>query len=161
MNKLNQFQSAIYSKDIDVICITETWLNDTIANTEILPTSYTIYRNDRINRGGVLIAVKDSIPLQICLISDTIEMITVNLNISPKLTLACLYIPPNCSTEYQRETLNSLSNLQSNSNAVILGDLNAPDIDWHTHTAGTPFSRDLCNTLHHLNYMQLVSVPTH
>ena len=162
MNKLNQFQSVIYSKDLDVICITETWLNDTISSTEILPTSYTIYRNDRINRGeGVLIAVKESIPSQICFTSDTIEMITVNMNISPKLTLACLYIPPNCSTEYQRETLNSLSNLQSNSNAVILGDFNALDIDWHTHTAGTPFSRDLCNTLHQLNYIQLVSVPTH
>lgn len=81
-------------------------------------------------------------------------MIMVNINISPKLTLACLYIPLNCSTEYQRETVNSLSSLQSNSNAIILG-------DWHTHTAGTPFSRDLYNTLHQLNYMQLVSVPTH
>jgi len=77
MNKLNQFQSVIYSKDLDVICITETWLNDTISSTEILPTSYTIYRNDRINR-GVLIAVKESIPSQICSISNTIEMITVN-----------------------------------------------------------------------------------
>ena len=84
--KLNQFQSVIYSKDLDVICITETWLNDTISSTEILPTSYTIYRNDRINRGGgVLIAVKESIPSQICFTSDTIEMITVNMNISPKL----------------------------------------------------------------------------
>ena len=162
MNKLNPFQSVIYSKDLDVICITETWLNDTISSTEILPTLYTIYRNDRINQGGgVLIAVKESILSQICFTSDTIEMIAVNMNISPKLTLACLYIPPNCSTGYQQETLNSLSNLQSNSNTVILGDFNAPDTDWHTHTAGTPFSRDLCNTLHQLNYMQLVSVPTH
>ena len=145
-----------------MICITETWLNDTISSTEILPTSYKIYRNNRINQGGgVLIAVKESIPSQICFTSDTIEMIMVNMNISPKLTLACLYILPNCSKEYQQETLNSLSNLQSNSNAVILRDFNAPDIDWHTHTAGTPFSRDLCNTLDQLNYMQLVSVPTH
>lgn len=73
MNKLNQFQSVIYSEDLDVICITETWLNDTISSTEILPTSYTIYGNDRINRGGgglILITVEESIPSQICFTSD-------------------------------------------------------------------------------------------
>ena len=113
------------------------YLNDTISSAEILPTSYTIYRNDRINRGGVvLIAVKESIPSQICFTSDTIEMITVNMNISPKLTLACLYIPPNCSTEYQRETLNSLTSkvtltLLFSETSMLLTLISTPTLQGH------------------------------
>jgi len=41
------------------------------------------------------------------------------------------------------------------------GDFNAPDINWLTLYAGSPFSCNLCNTLHHLNYLQLVNTPTH
>ena len=65
MNKLNEFQSVVYNKNQDIICITKTWLNNTIFSNEILPTSYTVYRNDRVSRGGgVLIAIKNSIMSQ-------------------------------------------------------------------------------------------------
>ena len=162
MNKLNRFQSVIYSKNYDVLCVTETWLSSTITNNEILPSTYTIYRNDRINRGGgVLIAVKHSLTSQLHHLSDTIELIAVNLGVRPKLLLVCLYIPPNSSMEYQQEALAYISNLQNNTNTLILGDFNAPDIDWPTQTAGSPFSRDLCNTLYQFNFMQLVSSATH
>jgi len=70
MNKFDQFQSLVYTKNFDIICVTETWLNNTVFNNEILPTSYTIYRKDRANRGGgVLIAINNSIPSQLCHIS--------------------------------------------------------------------------------------------
>ena len=113
MNKFNQFQSVVYTKNFDIICVTETWLNNTVFNNEILPTSYTIYRKDRVNRGGgVLVAINNSIPSQLCHVSNSIEMISVHLNARPKLLL---YIPPNCTSEYQHETLYTLaiSNIQS------------------------------------------------
>lgn len=162
MNKFDQFQSLVYTKNFDIICVTETWLNNTVFNNEILPTSYTIYRKDRANRGGgVLIAINNSIPSQLCHISDSIEMISVHLNTRPKLLLICLYIPPNCTSEYQQNTLHAISNIQNDDSTIITGDLNAPDINWLTLYAGSPFSRNLCNTLHHLNYLQLVNTPTH
>ena len=162
MNKFNQFQSVVYTKNFDIICVTETWLNNTVFNNEILPTSYTIYRKDRVNRGGgVLVAIHNSIPSQLCHTSNSIEMISVHLNIRPKLLLICLYIPPNCTSEYQQETLHAISNIQDDVSTIILGDFNTPDINWLTLCAGSPFSRNLCNTLHHLNYLQLVNTPTH
>ena len=88
-------------------------------------------------------------------------MISVHLNIRPKLLLICLYIPPNCTREYQQETLHAISNVQDDASTIILGDFNTPDINWLTLCAGSPFSRNLCNTLHHLNYLQLVNAPTH
>ena len=94
MNKFNQFQSVVYTKNFDIICVTETWLNNTVFNNEILPTSYTIYRKDRVNRGGgVLVAIHNSIPSQLCHTSNSIEMISVHLNIRPKLLLYVFTFP--------------------------------------------------------------------
>ena len=94
MNKFNQFQSVVYTKNFDIICVTETWLNNTVFNNEILPTSYTIYRKDRVNRGGgVLVAINNSIPSQLCHVNNSIEMISVHLNTRTKVLLICLYIP--------------------------------------------------------------------
>jgi len=51
--------------------------------------------------------------------------------------------------------------MQNDDSTITTGDFNAPDINWLTLYAGSPFSRNLCNTLHHLNYLQLVNTPTH
>ena len=90
-------------------------------------------------------------------------MISVQLYTRPKLLLIilCLYIPPNCTSKYQQDTLHAISNIQDDGSTIILGDFNTPDINWLTLCAGSPFSRNLCNTLHHLNYLQLVNTPTH
>jgi len=65
-----------------------------------------------------------------------------------------------CTSEYQQKTLHAISNIQNDDSTIITGDLNAPDINWLTLYAGSPFSHNLCNTLHHLNYLQLVNTPT-
>ena len=47
-------------KNSDVICVNETWLNQSIGNSETLHSGFTIFRRDRSDRGGggVLIAIK-------------------------------------------------------------------------------------------------------
>jgi hypothetical protein len=46
----------------EIIIGTETWLNDSVHNSEIFPPNYNIYRRDRRDGfGGVLIAVKADI----------------------------------------------------------------------------------------------------
>lgn len=76
----------MYTKCYDIFCVTETWLNEMIYNNELLPTDYNIYRNDRGSRGGgVLIAVSNSTPSKLVTCHTHIEMITVELEVSPKL----------------------------------------------------------------------------
>ena len=54
VNKLTCLQSYVISSSVDVIAITESWLNDRIYDNEILPQNqYTIYRRDRGSRGVV------------------------------------------------------------------------------------------------------------
>ena len=162
VNKLNHFQSAIYSKCYDLFCVTETWLHEHIHNSEILPTNYRIYRNDRGSRGGgVLIAVSNDIPSKLTSNHSSIEMITVEISLSPKLIIVCLYIPPNCSDDYQQETLRILQSLPSDCDVILTGDLNAPDINWSTYCGNSLFSISLCNLFCSHNYIQMVTTPTH
>ena len=47
-SNLSVFQDLVYSENFDIITVTETWLNDTISNKEILPCGYNIVRRDRM-----------------------------------------------------------------------------------------------------------------
>jgi hypothetical protein len=61
ISNLIKFQELVYSESIDVMFVTETWLNSNISDGEILPIGYDIYRTDRSlgrSGGGVLIAIK-------------------------------------------------------------------------------------------------------
>ena len=144
------------------MCITDTRLTDMISNPEIFPSNYSIYRNDRNTRGGgVLIAVSNNTPSNLFNISNTVELITIELIINPSTILCCLYIPPNNSKDYYDETLQYLRSLPSNMDLILLGDLNAPDINWLSMVGYSHFTSDLCNELFNMNLTQLVSKPTH
>jgi hypothetical protein len=46
----------------DIICGTETWIDNSIKDSQIFPPGYNIYRNDRnLNGGGVLLAVRGNL----------------------------------------------------------------------------------------------------
>ena len=140
----DQFQSFVYTGDFDIVCVTETWLTDAVSNAELLPNSYSVFRRDRVSRGGgVLIAIKNSISSQLFCIGDTTEMISVHLDTCPRSLLTCLYIPPNCSDVCQREILNSLNCLGNDPNSFIVGDLNLSDIEWETQHAKSLFSQNV------------------
>ena len=85
VNKLSLFQSYIYSSDFDVICLTETWLSESVFDQEILPTNYNIYRKDRPSRGGgVLIAIKSTISASV-VCSDPVSYTHLTLPTTPNV----------------------------------------------------------------------------
>ena len=93
MNKLQKFQSFIYSKNFDLFCVTESWLHESIHDNEILPSDYT--RNDRGERGGgVLVAIKNTVTSKLILKHNTVELLTIQVNLSPCLLLVCLTFHP-------------------------------------------------------------------
>ena len=59
---LHQFQDLVYSENMDVVCVNETWLKESIDNSEILQDNYITFREDRSpsRAGGVLIASKNA-----------------------------------------------------------------------------------------------------
>ena len=160
VSSINFFQSLVYSRSYDIICITETWLHKNITDSEILPSDYVIHRRDRESRGGgVLVAVKDTIQSKAVSISRTIEMISIQLDIVPKLVVSCVYLPPNCSTEAQEEVLscfNSLFPTINGKDLILLGDFNLPDINWSTLSPTSPFSNQICDFVNTANLVQVI-----
>ena len=152
----------IYSKSISLFCITETWLHENILDNEIIPPGYKIYRRDRKSRGGgILIAIDESIISRIVTSHPTIELLAIEVETTPKMTVICLYIPPNSSNQYQQHVLDYIISLPDDTDTMILGDLNTPDINWDTLTSASTFSNSLCSSLYSHNFIQLVKEATH
>ncbi|XP_063930365.1 uncharacterized protein LOC135142575 [Zophobas morio] len=78
----------------------ETWLHEGVANSELFPMGYNVFRCDRLTSrgGGVLIAIKDKYSA-CCVISKSpipeIELVAVQISSGlQSFVIASLYIPP-------------------------------------------------------------------
>lgn len=88
-------------------------------------------------------------------------MIVVEIYLIPKILVACIYIPPNCSDMYHAEVIRSINNLNFTCDVIVSGDFNCPDINWSTLTGTHHFSKSLCDVVFANNLMQHVSESTH
>ena len=62
VNKSASLEVDVYSKNFDIISITETHLDETVNSAELFLSNFRVYRRDRNRRGGgVLVAVSDKI----------------------------------------------------------------------------------------------------
>ena len=48
-NKLLDFQAVVYTREIDIVIVSETWLDNTVSDYEILPNGYSIFPKDCIS----------------------------------------------------------------------------------------------------------------
>ena len=103
--------------DLDIICLTETWLTSDITDETLFLQDYTIHRRDRktephnTKRGGVLSAVRNTPHERGTLNSDNEYVV---INVKPKnvsMLICCLYNPPkNSPHRWSSESLISLTN---------------------------------------------------
>ena len=148
-----------------IFAITETWLSGSVYNGKILLNNFIIYRCDRSSRGGgVLIAVKDTIPnLLLPTPTSNLKVLTVQIGIErPPLILCLAYIPPNAAAHTCEPLLTHLYDLGSRYNSLlILGNFNISDVNWDTLTATSSISDSFCDLAFNLNLFQLIKNPTH
>ena len=167
-NKIPQLQATLQLNKIDFVAVTETWLNAAVKNSELLDSSYQIYRKDRSDRrgGGILLAFKSW--LKITLREDLIpsstdhnEILVVDIlchNLG-KICIVLCYRPPNdFSDEFisnLKTTLHRCSDANFN-NLCLLGDLNMPNINWHRMVSSrlSSFDTEICNMFLELNLFQ-------
>jgi hypothetical protein len=116
---LIKFQELVYSESIDVMFVTETWLNSIISDREILPIGYDIYRTDRLLGRpvvGVLIAVKQDTFINCNQISSVsmknLEAFAIKCTLPnhTKLLAVCCYRPPDS---------NDMSDFRSIANKLV------------------------------------------
>jgi hypothetical protein len=67
INKTDELELLVITNDIDIACITETWLKETVPDKAVAVSGMTLVRNDRTygTGGGVALYVNNKIPFKI------------------------------------------------------------------------------------------------
>ena len=135
--KITLLQELIQSGSYDIVCICETWLNDSVLSSELLH-GYSVFRRDRVEKvgGGVLVAVKANLHAtrRLELERNEIELVVVepnNMN-SKSVILYTFYRPPDSGPEVIHHLNSSLQDTSESSCIVLAGDFNLPALDWTT-----------------------------
>ena len=136
----------------DIVAATETWLNDSVLDTEILSDNYSVYRGDRAGGrvgGGAMLAM--SARLRSRPLTEPAPPIpgceqawcTIALEGGQRLAAGVLYVPP-APDQRTIENINATlaavrSGLRDNDSLVLFGDFNMPNIEWYTDQGGLVF----------------------
>lgn len=149
-------ETVILDSDPDIILGTETWLDDSIKSSDILPNEfeYTIHRRDRStdHHGGVLSAAKNHLELHNIQKSKEIEMISGEIKLNTKkVTLSAYYRPPNrTDNHYLDNTVEEFISIKQRAKKnimIVAGDFNLPDINWEQLTInGSQYASKLNQT---------------
>lgn len=172
-SKFNEFELVVNNLNPTIILITETWLNADKLDSLVALPNYTLYRSDRQTKrgGGSCIYVKTEfgsvkITVQQNHMYQTGENDSIWLNVKigrTEFLIACIYRPPDSSIEKDAIMLNSLQNAaEQNSNLLIFGDFNFPDINWTNPTIGNSNNATtlFMDMYMNCNFTQLIESPT-
>ena len=131
-NKSQELSAILDYIKPDVVCGTESWLDENIGDSEVFPTNtYKVYRNDRnLEGGGVFVLVDHKIPSERLNLSTSCELCLVELKLknTKHQTIGSFYMP--------HRDIATLKNLKTSleplkhKNLFICGDFNCPDINW-------------------------------
>ena len=134
--KQHLLENLIDSTKLDVIFGTETWLDHGIKDSQIFPSSYNVFRNDRnLLGGGVLIAVKDTyIATAVPELHTDCEIVWCKLELVGHKAeyLSCYYHPKTNNEASIQEFGTSMERAARINNTLIIGagDFNLPGWNW-------------------------------
>lgn len=168
MSKRCEFDTWVADISPDVIAVTETWLHPGITDSEILVAGYSVYRLDRQeNRGGgVALWVRTSFTCKTICTHTTTDGLSetlwcqINLGNGSHLSVVVLYRSP---TNSEFSWCSVIKEAARQPRYVILGDFNAPNINWNDPSDQRGFTTAetaLAEIVGELRMVQHVAEPT-
>lgn len=142
--KTNTIFKNSFCCDSEIICLTETWVDGSILNSELFCDKYAVYRRDRgssacekVKGGGCLIAVSTSLNSFIreewfSEAEDLWVTVLPNNGNNSKFHLCCVYIPP-ADTFALNSFCSKIHDIAINNpteHLIICGDFNLSVIQW-------------------------------
>lgn len=133
--KRHDLFTLMCSFDIDILVVTETFLDPTIVDAEVCPQDYMVFcKYCSRHGGGVLLLAKKHLKIlcrddlnQFC---DELLFVEISI-VATTVLLGAFYWPP--SSDFNSLlALNSCLLSISRCPLVLCGDFNVPSIDWHT-----------------------------
>jgi hypothetical protein len=139
MNKREEILIILNEKKPDIFALTETWLSESIDNSEISVKDYQLFRLDRNSQtkgGGLLLYINSCIPA-VQITDSTYQncrpetlWVTIKQKNAKPLLIGLIYRPPNQGASLDDKIIDQLRCMVAKSDVMIVGDFNAPSIDW-------------------------------
>jgi hypothetical protein len=167
-NKFDEIALLAENLAPDLMAFTETWLTQEIRDAEVQIPGYELVRSDRTAgsiHGGVILYIKHPTTFHVL---ETFhseegneESLWCKIRNGPcSVTLGLIYRSPSATGI---QILQQIEKYGQNNQCLILGDFNAPSIDWDTlqvYSSGNPFCHSLLNVILERCLVQHVSQPT-
>lgn len=157
--KIIDLEHIILSNNIDILTVSETWLNTDINTTSVDINGFRFIRRDRRGRGGgVGVYVRDQIKTAIIEVGGDIEQLWLNVQINTyKFIIGVVYRPPNLDYKlFLNELEDSYATCIAVSDVVYCcGDFNIDMLK-----IDSPSTVYFNNFLNSINVHQLIDQPT-
>ncbi len=165
--RLAEVQSLTLINDVDILCLTETWLKSKHMNSTLLIKGYQPpVRLDRQEGrgGGVAIYLREGLACkQLPVVPSGIECVAVSIHLPrrKKLTIIAAYRPPRKNMSDFLDSLDVVVNSVSQSHLCLVGDFNAKHSDWFTDQVTDTDGLSLKQFASGHNLHQMITMPTY
>lgn len=131
MSHKDEIEHLVQENNVDILCLTETWISPHMSNYFVNIPNLKIFRRDHGRGGGVCIFIRDD--LKVTEVTNPIEKIdgvedvwvTVQCRKLPSFIVGCIYRHPKASVATFDYILESFRNMSMrNKPLFILGDFN-------------------------------------
>ena len=171
--KIDEIESILVNDhSMDIICLSETWLNDTIPDTSVDIKGYKIHRHDRVGHRacGAGMYVNLALPNRRAheLEYPDIDLLWVEIRVNlKKILVGACYRPPGQSAE---EVTTFMSNLEDSidlafnakpESIILMGDLNDSCTIWDSDHKKSELGLKLYDYINNHDLHQLIRNPTH
>ena len=149
-NKLQELKQSIALYGSDLVCVTETHFARDILDAEISIDGYIAFRNDRnftihgtdsvSNGGGSIVYVSDRLTPTRIEEFNACDSLAVQISTNVGLVnIVCIYRSVSLNSEQNSLLLKAVNCvLESDTETVIVGDFNLPNISWTTGVLNAP-----------------------
>ena len=166
VSKFEELCSLTSTEPYNLIAITETWLDDSIANNDLLVPGYLPpLRRDRSRTGGgVMVYLASDLPAKRRpdLEPNNCEIMCIEIQLRGVPTLMCVcYRPPNSDTATFLEGLHNVKDsADPDLHMIFVGDFNAKHSLWCTNDVTCTNGRRIKICFDAYGLTQLISQPT-
>lgn len=169
-NKIQMISQQISQYNPSIILLSETWIKSSspIPNELTFNSTFSIFNCNRDPKykskaGGSAILISNSLSSHNLLtISSYGNDITITDIIFKEVTIRiiCVYRPP-CSSKKSTSSLIKILQTHITATTIIVGDFNAPSIDWTKYSAKNGADNLFAEFLLNFNFHQLILESTH
>ena len=164
-NKLNFVNTLLTEHNVDILGISESWLNNTILDSFIDISNYDLIRADSpsgIRKHGIAVYVK--IELKYVILQTNVPNVVIVHFSSYGLYVITVYRPPSYTVCENNVLFNFLCTFCNDKEVVIQGDFNLPSICWNLEDIFSvyigPLDLEFLNMFISLGLVQIVKEAT-